>query len=103
MIDDRTRYDIGEPFMSVRFKGGTISHTPKGIVVSVDTGTRYTCTYGCLLSYLRAGSLEREKIEQTNIFDVIDDFKKYSKNILDKAKKIDEDLEKKGFIDSKNI
>lgn len=78
MIDDRTKYDIGEPFISVRFSGGYIAHTPKGIVLSLDRGTRYTCTYSCLLSYLSSSSLKREEIEKTNIYDVINDFKKYA-------------------------
>ncbi len=96
MIDDRTKYDIGEPFISVRFSGGYIAHTPKGIVLSLDRGTRYTCTYKCLESYLSSSSLKRDEIEKTNIYDVINDFKKYANQVKadyeKRLKRIDEHL-----------
>ena len=93
MIADRTRYDIGEPFINIRIPGGYIAHTPKGIVLSLDSGTRYTCSYGMLASYLKQSSATQDAIEQTNVYDVIGEFKKYCDSLMKKAENINKKLD----------
>lgn len=93
--DDRTKYDIGEPFMTVRFNGGTCSHTPKGVVISVDSGIRYTCSYSRLISYLK-GSCKNydEFIEETNVNDIMAEFKNECKRLIKEAEKRNNELNK---------
>lgn len=86
-LDDATHYDIGDPFLSVRFPNGTIAHTPNGLVISVDSGTRYTCSYNRLLSILKISSKsQQELIEQTNIMDIVDKFNNHLKKLEANAK-----------------
>lgn len=92
MMNDRTRYDIGEPFINIRIKGGYLAHTPNGIVLSLDTGTRYTCSYGKLANFLKASSVNQEQLERTNIYDEIDKFKDYCQKLMKKAETINNNL-----------
>lgn len=82
-LDDKTPYDIGVPFMTVRFNGGTLSHTPNGIVLNIDSGTRYTCSYKRLISLMKANSKNyTDFIEETNINDIVDQFERRCKKML---------------------
>lgn len=86
VLDDKTKYDIGEPFITVRFKQGTVSHTPNGIVVSVDSGTRYTISYNRLVSTLKANSRNYDQfVDEVNINDIVDKFQARCNKMLTEA------------------
>lgn len=74
---DQTNYDIGTPFLSVRAGRATIAHTEKGIVVSLESGTRYTCSYQRLFSMLKANIYDPKNVEvRDNINDILGEFKR---------------------------
>ena len=91
--DDRTKYDIGEAFISIRIPSGTISHTPKGIVISLDSGTRYTCSYSRLTTYLKGSCKNYDQfVEETNMNDIVDNFKAYVDKLSKRAEHINKQL-----------
>ena len=92
-LDDRTTYDIGVPFLSVRCGNANISHTSKGIVVSLDSGTRYTCSYSKLFNLLKVHSINPNDVEaRANINDVLSDFKKKCEDMLRESEKRTKEL-----------
>lgn len=100
VLDDFTSYDIGEPFLSVRIPQGSLAHTPNGIVVNLNSGTRYTCSYNRLLSALKINAYNPDDVAQRdNINDICDKFryelKKMQAEGEKRSKQIEELLNKK--------
>lgn len=98
-LDDRTNYDIGVPFLSVRCSGGTIAHTPKGIVVSLDSGTRYTCSYPKLFNMLKVNVYNPNDVQtRDNINDILADFKEKCNKMLHESTKRINDINQQKTI-----
>lgn len=92
-IHDTIAYDIGKPIVSVKFPRGYIAHTEKGIVVSLDSGQRYTCSYNHLISALKINAINPNDIEtRNNINDVLTSFKSKMTTELNKLKKENEEM-----------
>lgn len=91
-LDDKTNYDIGTPFLSVVAPGATIAHTNKGIVVSLQSGTRYTCSYSKLFNLLKVNAMNPDDVDtRDNINDILSKFKyQCEKMIVEGEKRIKE-------------
>lgn len=92
---DRTIYDIGSPLVSFRTNNGVISLTQKGLVYSLDSGTRYTITFSKLISLLKANVYDPNNVEvRDNINDILSQYKhnleKHYSEAEQRMKKYDE-------------
>lgn len=69
--------------MTVRCGNANISHTTKGIVVSLDSGTRYTCSYSKLFNLLKVYSVNPNDVEtRANINDILSNFNSQCKSMI---------------------
>lgn len=93
VLDDYTNYDVGQPFATVLFPKGSISHCPNGIVVSLQSGIRYTCSYNRLISALKINSVNPDDVEvRTNLNDIFDKMTSTIKSYQKQVEKLNEQL-----------
>lgn len=92
-INDYTAYDIGKPHTSVRFPRGYIAHTDRGIIVCLDSGLRYTCSYQHLLSTLKVSAYNPDDVQtRDNINDILGQFKSKMNTEMNNLKRENEQM-----------
>lgn len=91
-INDYTAYDIGKPHTTVKIPKGYIAHTERGIVVCLDSGLRYTCSYQHLISALKINAFNPDDIQvRENINDILGRFQtKLNSKIKEQERKNNE-------------